>query len=215
MAEVKIAADSGGGSVGLAGPATTTSNAAVQFKLPVADGSAGQVLKTDGSGNLSWYTLPTYTNGITEYDQWRINSNYSNSAGSAVITANWERADNNFEKIGTGLTESSGIFTFPSTGKYLITFNMYTNGNADRYIGGEIEISSDSGSNYSQIGSILDSAYDGSGTYSAASCSSLVDVTNTSTFRMRFQATSVGTVNFNGSTDSQRTGFTCIRLGDT
>ena len=54
MAEVKIAADSGGGSVGLAGPATTTSNAAEQFKLPVADGSANQHLKTDGSGNLGW-----------------------------------------------------------------------------------------------------------------------------------------------------------------
>ena len=56
MAEVKIAADSGGGSVGLVGPASTTSNAAVQFKLPVADGSANQHLKTDGSGQLGWVT---------------------------------------------------------------------------------------------------------------------------------------------------------------
>tara|TARA_Y100000401_G_C8302379_1_gene214912 strand:- start:430 stop:1068 length:639 start_codon:yes stop_codon:yes gene_type:complete len=54
MAEVKIAADSGGGSVGLVGPASTTSNAAVQLKLPVADGSANQFLQTDGSGNLGW-----------------------------------------------------------------------------------------------------------------------------------------------------------------
>ena len=187
----------------------------------VLDGSANTIggLAVGGlpDGSVDSDTLASglATQGITEYDQWRINTDYSNSAGSAVITANWERADNNFDKIGTGLTESSGIFTFPSTGKYLITFNMYTNGNDDRYIGGEIEISSDSGSNYSQIGSILDSAYSGSGTYSASSCSSLVDVTNASTFRMRFQATSVGTVNFNGSTDSQRTGFTCIRLGDT
>ena len=56
MAEVKIAADSGGGSVGLVGPASTTSNAAVQLKLPVADGSANQHLKTDGSGQLGWAT---------------------------------------------------------------------------------------------------------------------------------------------------------------
>ena len=215
MAEVKIAADSGGGSVGLAGPATTTSNAAVQFKLPVADGSAGQVLKTDGSGNLSWYTLPTYTNGITEYDQWRINANLSN-VNSNVITANWERDDRHFEKIGTGLTESSGIFTFPSTGKYLITFNMYTNGNADRYIGGEIEISSDSGSNWLEIADALGGVYEGgAGTYDNASCSGLVDITNISTFRMRFEAQSVGTVTYQGSTNIQRTGFTCIRLGDT
>ena len=54
MAEVKISADSGGGSVALKGPASTTSNAAVSLKLPVADGSANQLLKTDGSGNLGW-----------------------------------------------------------------------------------------------------------------------------------------------------------------
>ena len=56
MAEVKIAADSGGGSVALKGPASTTGNAAVSLKLPVADGSASQLLKTDGSGNLGWMT---------------------------------------------------------------------------------------------------------------------------------------------------------------
>ena len=215
MAEVKIAADSGGGSVGLAGPATTTSNAAVQFKLPVADGSAGQVLKTDGSGNLSWYTLPTYTNGITEYDQWRINANLSN-LNSNVITANWERDDRHFEKIGTGLTESSGIFTFPSTGKYLINYYWYASGNNDRYVGANIQLSDDSGSNWLEIADALGGVYEGgSGTYDNASCSGLVDITNISTFRMRFEAQSVGTVTYQGSTNIQRTGFTCIRLGDT
>ena len=42
MAELKIKADSGGGTVSLKGPATTTSNAAVQLTLPVHDGSANQ-----------------------------------------------------------------------------------------------------------------------------------------------------------------------------
>ena len=59
MAELKIKADSGGGTVSLKGPATTTSNAAVQLTLPVDDGSANQYLKTDGSGALSWATVDT------------------------------------------------------------------------------------------------------------------------------------------------------------
>ena len=59
MAELKIKADSGGGTVALKGPATTTSNAAVQLTLPVDDGSANQYLKTDGSGALSWATVDT------------------------------------------------------------------------------------------------------------------------------------------------------------
>ncbi len=54
MSELKLTADSGGGTVSLKGPATTTSNAAVPFVLPVADGSAGQFIKTDGSKNLSF-----------------------------------------------------------------------------------------------------------------------------------------------------------------
>jgi len=57
MAELKIKADSGGGTVSLKGPATTTSNAAVQLTLPVDDGTSGQYLKTDGSGVLSWATV--------------------------------------------------------------------------------------------------------------------------------------------------------------
>ena len=42
------------GSVALDAPASTTGNADITFKLPIADGTAGQVLQTDGSGNLSW-----------------------------------------------------------------------------------------------------------------------------------------------------------------
>ena len=50
---IKLNAQSGG-SVALDAPTQTTSSADLTFKLPVADGSAGQILTTDGSGNLSW-----------------------------------------------------------------------------------------------------------------------------------------------------------------
>tara|TARA_R100000322_G_scaffold112286_2_gene71891 strand:- start:62 stop:679 length:618 start_codon:yes stop_codon:yes gene_type:complete len=52
---IKLNAQSGG-SVALDAPTQTTSSADNVYKLPVADGSAGQVLQTDGSGNLSWVT---------------------------------------------------------------------------------------------------------------------------------------------------------------
>ena len=45
---------SSSGSVALDAPASTTSGANIEFKLPVADGSANQVLKTDGSGAFSF-----------------------------------------------------------------------------------------------------------------------------------------------------------------
>ncbi len=54
MSQIKLTADSGGGTTSLKAPSSTTSNADVVLKLPVADGSANQVLKTDGSGQLSF-----------------------------------------------------------------------------------------------------------------------------------------------------------------
>ena len=47
---------SSSGSVSIDAPASTTGGADVTLKLPVADGSASQLLKTDGSGNLGWGT---------------------------------------------------------------------------------------------------------------------------------------------------------------
>ena len=68
MAELKIKADSGGGTVSFKGPATTTSNAAVQLTLPVDDGTANQYLKTDGSGALSWATVAVGGATGTDYN---------------------------------------------------------------------------------------------------------------------------------------------------
>ena len=54
--------------------------------------------------------------GLAEADQWRLTSDF---ASDAIITANLERTDTyGFGQLGTGMTESSGVFTFPSTGFY-------------------------------------------------------------------------------------------------
>ena len=52
---IKLNAQSGG-SVALDAPTQTTNSDNLTFKLPVADGSANQLMKTDGSGNLGWAT---------------------------------------------------------------------------------------------------------------------------------------------------------------
>jgi len=55
---------SGGNSVSLNPPTSAPTSSEVAFKLPNADGSANQVIKTDGSGNLSFTTV-TDTNDNT------------------------------------------------------------------------------------------------------------------------------------------------------
>jgi len=93
---IKLNAQSGG-SVALDAPTQTTSSADLTFKLPVADGSANQVLKTDGSANLSFATVTTATNTPAF------------SAGPAVAQ--------------TGLTDS--VFTKVSFTEIMDTDNKY------------------------------------------------------------------------------------------
>ena len=62
--------------------------------------------------------------GITVADQWRISAS-ATDVGEDILTANWERADSyGLGQIGSAMTQSSGIFTFPSTGFYYVTFQV-------------------------------------------------------------------------------------------
>ena len=110
MSSIKLK-HSGGNAVSLHPPTSAPSSSDVQFKLPTADGSAGQVLQTDGSGNLSWVTA-----GISEVDTWRMTSNANTNNSTTELTANWARnTATGINKLDTGMSESSGNFTFPST----------------------------------------------------------------------------------------------------
>ena len=74
--------------------------------------------------------------GITMVDQWRVSSSFNSN--NTDIDSNWERVDTGgFGQVGTGMTQSSGIFTFPSTGVYRIDFQAAAaRGSADsiRYV---------------------------------------------------------------------------------
>ena len=58
MSSIKLK-HSGGNSVSLNPPTSAPTSSEVAFKLPNADGSSGQFLKTDGSTNLSFATVAT------------------------------------------------------------------------------------------------------------------------------------------------------------
>jgi hypothetical protein len=64
-------------------PATVTNN--VTWTLPAADGSADQVLKTDGSGALGWVS-PSVSGPILENQQ-TISANYTLSTGYNGVSA--------------------------------------------------------------------------------------------------------------------------------
>ena len=203
---------SGGNAVSLSVPTNNPSASEVELKLPQSDGSADTFLKTDGSGNLSFAAV----GGITMADQWRITSDF-NVTSFAYVTSNWERNDSDgYGKIGTGMSESSGEFSFPSTGVYLVrsVISWYPSGG---------------GTNYNRIGihttidnsSYAARAYSWSGVESASqynnmSAEILFDVTDVSTHKVKFQIGASNTrPNVRGSTDANYSYATFIRLGDT
>ena len=166
---------------------------------------------------LAGTTVTGITQGITEADQWRITADHS---GVSDITANWERVDTDgFNYIGTGMSESSGIFTFPSTGIWLIMFNAsaYTSGGASGFMRGSIQTTLNGGGDgYSRAANGYMSSSE-SGAYNHISTNFIFDVTNTSQLLVKFSLSQnqANTPIFQGSTNENYTYATFIRLGDT
>ena len=213
MSQIKLL-HSGGNGVILSAP---TSNPAsdTTFKLPQADGSAGQVLKTDGSGNLSWVT-PNTSTAFSMFDEYELPSDVDTDTGT-VLTG-WTRVSGAFEVEGSGMSVSSGIFTFPSTGKYLLYCSLTGKrlNHDSSYVGNKVQLSTDSGSSFANLGVSYTNA-DSSGAHFQAIVSRIVDVTNASTFRIRVETTNPSGRPFRyfGSGSLTFSNFQFMRLGDT
>jgi len=61
---------SSSGSVSLDAPASTTGGSNITFKLPVADGSSGQALTTNASGQFAFSTIPSAVNSDAIAKAW-------------------------------------------------------------------------------------------------------------------------------------------------
>ena len=151
--------------------------------------------------------------GITEADAFRLSASI-NGSGANFITSNIERIDeSSFSKIGTGLTESSGVFSFASTGIYLVqaSFNWYSDINA--YTRGYIYVTTDNAS-YDSVAQATE--YIQAGELCNGYTFAFVDVTDVSQVKVKFGFNggnaSSGVL---GDTAETETGFNFIRLGDT
>ena len=161
--------------------------------------------------------------GLTMVDQFRITANKTITSSASTFDANWERIDTNAQgTLSGGMTESSGIFTFPSTGFYLIDVNLGFGGLSSistsdvRYFEFKI-MSTINNSSYvmvARMNSFL--KYISNGTYNNLSCSTILDVTDTSNVKVKFTAEAQNSVRVAGSTDNNESNeFTFVRLGDT
>ena len=180
-------------------------------------GASGDTVNVVGTLQSNGTDVPTVAGGITEADQWRVTANITGDA--EPITSNWERADSDgYGRLGTGMSESSGVFTFPSTGIWKIEFYCsieHNSAGASQYNTVVIQTTTD-GTNFGSASESYTNIpnsnfYNGSG-----SISFIFDCTNTSTHKARFNVSSQNNSTVTqGDTGNNRTSATFIRLGDT
>ena len=202
-------------------PGTMSGSAQTAINLPTGTVSAsmgisgsststGSFGRVEVAGDLS---VTGTGPGITVADTWRL---YTDVSAAAPITTNWEQVDNpaGFGILGSGMTQSSGVFTFPTTGYWLINFTaafsvaetvaeqlgqIYTTTNDNTYA-----LASEGHSGvYRDAGSM----------HMGTTCDFIQDVVSTSNDKVRFHIVGAGTAN--GGSTYNRTFVTFIRLGDT
>ena len=216
---IKLNAQSGG-SVALDAPTQTTSSADLTFKLPVADGSANQVIKTDGSGNLGFVAQPT--GGLAMADQWRYTATITqtNTHNHFATTSNWERPDSKLgiasNPLGTGMTQSSGIFTFPSTGYYWILFNTSCKVPNDSCEVFTYVRATENNNNYDTVARSLDTIQNQcTPNFTTSSVQYLARVPDVSNYKVGFRADNSGlSVTWLGASDENRIVATFLKVGD-
>ena len=212
-AKIKLNAASGGGSFSLQAPSSSSNNRVIT--LPdIADGT----LLTSQSSLDSTKLSPAIAAGLTQADVWRFTSNLSCPTSPTVLSANWEQVDTDSQAnpIGSSMTQSSGTFSFPSTGKYLILVqqNHESNGGEAHYVFIDTYVTLDN-SGYSQAARGFSNCSSG-GAISTLSSSFFFDVTDVSTHKVRFYAYAYNSNQLlRGTTAYNENSYTFIKLGET
>ena len=180
-----------------------------------------------GNGSLNNLSLSASTGDILDSantsffsaDTWRLSANFTiASAGIDYdLTSNWERVDDSGAGyLGTGMTESSGIFTFPATGIWLINHGGGFTTPSFRLDYGAMMLTiatdgSTFGNNVTEMYCSVDA-----GDFESQTCSYILDVTDTSLVKVKFQVrASRGSTTLRGNSNESHTFAVFVRLGNT
>ena len=158
--------------------------------------------------------------GNTDVDYWYFSNNQTISAlTETTVSGHWARQTDYGGaggELGSGLSQSSGVFSFPSTGIYYVKgwFRLLRDGDS-RYNNLALEVTLNN-SSYSTLsyGSGFTKQVSGGNTTSQVNVEAIIDVTDTSNVKFRFRFTTRQEQTINGAAYSM-TGMTAVRLGAT
>ena len=195
-------------------------------QIKIDDGSGNYTILTN-AGSLSsdkTITIPNttgtmaltsdITSGLSSAQQFRLTANVTSTGD---ITSNWAVPNTeNQGNLGSLVSESSGIFSFSSTGFYYIRFDVDHTVTVAANTFGIIEILlTDDNSTYT---SSTYSIFGGQSDYDLGfgGISTIIDVTNTTNDKVKFKFTdNTGSPRLNGSTTQNKSVVTFLKLGET
>jgi|ETNvirnome_2_130_1030620.scaffolds.fasta_scaffold03547_3 hypothetical protein len=192
------------------GTAITLGDSGDTFTIP-----ASATLDVNGIIDLTGATKTSFPS-ITTASQWRLTTDFT--GGVTPIATNLEEVDGpvGFGVLGSSMTQSSGIFTFPSTGYWMIKFDTVSSAAARVAYNKSIIMTTTNDSTYVEAAWAMAFNVSSPATYSSSSVVYIMDVTSTSTHKVRFDvAVASGTTTWMGDTDHNETCMTFIKLADT
>ena len=150
--------------------------------------------------------------------QWQLTGDFSTNSATLTPFGLSTISTQTNAMVGPSMSHSSGVFTFPKTGLYKVTLDMtvLTSGaSQDNYANVQIQMSTDSGSSFTTLKEVVCG-----GIQNLASGHSghvFMNVTNATTFRVKFLTASLGSgtvLRGNGVSSFSYTSATFERLTD-
>ena len=195
---------------------TLASNSVTNVK--VADDAIDSAELADGG--IDSVHLAAGVGGISDVDQWYLKSSVTSNGTLTDLGRSSDKWPGAAAQIGTGMSVSSGIFTFPSTGKWLVIAHAYLVIAPGDQVALETHVTTNN-SSYAMTCSAVDGQNDGGSTTRSGSATTwaFLDVTDTSNVKVKFEGNSIATNSEVRGTDDVGNGmfchFTFIRVGAT
>jgi hypothetical protein len=191
----------------------------------LGDTSGSIVLDAPAVAGSTTLTLPATTGtvaltnsmGVQVAEQWVLTADFTNNAGDETnITTNLAlNTITGYGSLNQGMTQSSGVFTFPSTGYWLVQYqtSFYTNASNSRYVLNHLNVTTNN-STYSRNVSGRTSLTVASGTtFTSCFSQQIVNVTSTANVKVKFSTESQNSITVQGQTSDIATCMMFIKLG--
>ena len=184
--------------------------------LTSADIQDGTITNDDLAGSIATSKLADITdNGITEIDHWELTAMTSGS--SEPISSNLARATGLGGYKGTGMSVSSGVWTFPSTGYWYVAFQVQVDEQGGLGDNADLNIlhSTNGGSSWNFNTRVTETLDNSDNSKARPNATTILKISDTTNDVIRFDVTALDASNrILGVAGSRYTTFLFIKLGE-